>query len=86
MLGGPALYTYIGGIPDTLQKLRSRYQRLCAGSPDPDRGRRTRPEALVLRVNRPLPPYSFVDAPSSQRVEGGMAAASGTASASRDGN
>jgi GNAT acetyltransferase-like protein len=35
VLGDPALYTYIGGIPAILQELRSRYQRLCAGSPDP---------------------------------------------------
>ncbi|MFE0385062.1 GvpL/GvpF family gas vesicle protein [Streptomyces bungoensis] len=36
---------------------------------------------LVLRVNGPLPPYSFVDAPSSrQQAEGGTAEAFGTAS------
>lgn len=35
VLGDPALHTYIGGTPDTLQELRSRYQRLCADSPDP---------------------------------------------------
>ncbi|MFH8701350.1 GvpL/GvpF family gas vesicle protein [Streptomyces chartreusis] len=34
---------------------------------------------LELRVNGPLPPYSFVDTPSSQQTEGGTAAAFGTA-------
>lgn len=35
VLSDPALHTYIGGIPDTPQALRSRYQRMVAGSPDP---------------------------------------------------
>jgi RimJ/RimL family protein N-acetyltransferase len=35
VLSDPALYTYIGGAPDTAQVLRSRYQRMTAGSPDP---------------------------------------------------
>jgi RimJ/RimL family protein N-acetyltransferase len=35
VLSDPALHTYIGGTPDTPQALRSRYQRLVAGSPDP---------------------------------------------------
>ncbi|KUL47601.1 GCN5 family acetyltransferase [Streptomyces violaceusniger] len=35
VLSDPALYTFIGGTPDTPQALHSRYQRLTAGSPDP---------------------------------------------------
>lgn len=35
VLADPALHTYIGGTPDTPEQLRSRYQRLCVGSPDP---------------------------------------------------
>jgi RimJ/RimL family protein N-acetyltransferase len=35
VLSDPALYTFIGGAPDTPQALRSRYRRLAAGSPDP---------------------------------------------------
>jgi RimJ/RimL family protein N-acetyltransferase len=35
VLSDPALHTFIGGIPDTLEALRSRYQRMVAGSPDP---------------------------------------------------
>ncbi|MFF9484079.1 GNAT family N-acetyltransferase [Streptomyces sp. NPDC014676] len=35
VLSDPALHTFIGGTPDTAQALRSRYQRMTAGSPDP---------------------------------------------------
>ncbi|MFC9133348.1 GNAT family N-acetyltransferase [Streptomyces sp. NPDC057099] len=35
VLSDPALYAFIGGTPHTPQALRSRYQRLTAGSPDP---------------------------------------------------
>ncbi|MET8953313.1 GNAT family N-acetyltransferase [Streptomyces sp. NPDC004393] len=35
VLSDPALHTFIGGTPDTLEALRSRYQRMTAGSPDP---------------------------------------------------
>lgn len=35
VLSDPALHTFIGGVPDTPEALRSRYQRLTAGSPDP---------------------------------------------------
>ncbi|ARF52821.1 GNAT family N-acetyltransferase [Streptomyces gilvosporeus] len=35
VLSDPALHTFIGGSPDTPQALRSRYQRMTAGSPDP---------------------------------------------------
>ncbi|MEW2501230.1 GNAT family N-acetyltransferase [Amycolatopsis sp. NPDC047767] len=35
VLADPALHTFIGGTPDTPEALRSRYQRLTAGSPDP---------------------------------------------------
>lgn len=35
VLSDPALHTFIGGTPDTPQALRSRYQRMVAGSPDP---------------------------------------------------
>lgn len=35
VLSDPALHTFTGGTPDTLQALRSRYQRMTAGSPDP---------------------------------------------------
>jgi RimJ/RimL family protein N-acetyltransferase len=36
VLSEPALYAFIGGAPDTARALRSRYQRMTAGSPDPD--------------------------------------------------
>ncbi|MEE4546606.1 GNAT family N-acetyltransferase [Streptomyces sp. V4-01] len=36
VLGDPALHTFIGGAPDTPRSLRSRYERMTAGSPDPD--------------------------------------------------
>lgn len=35
VLSDPALHTFIGGAPDTLEALRSRYQRMTDGSPDP---------------------------------------------------
>ncbi|WIX79111.1 GNAT family N-acetyltransferase [Amycolatopsis carbonis] len=35
VLADPALHTFIGGTPDTPEALRSRYERLTAGSPDP---------------------------------------------------
>ncbi|MFD9462109.1 GNAT family N-acetyltransferase [Streptomyces sp. NPDC060027] len=35
VLSDPALHTFIGGEPSTPQALRSRYERLVAGSPDP---------------------------------------------------
>ncbi|MEV7678140.1 GNAT family N-acetyltransferase [Streptomyces sp. NPDC088341] len=35
VLSDPALRTFIGGTPDTPQALRSRYQRMTAGSPYP---------------------------------------------------
>ncbi|MEV1066842.1 GNAT family N-acetyltransferase [Streptomyces sp. NPDC050263] len=35
VLADPALHTFIGGEPGTPQALRSRYERLVAGSPDP---------------------------------------------------
>ncbi|MEV6993685.1 GNAT family N-acetyltransferase [Streptomyces sp. NPDC093228] len=35
VLSDPALHAFIGGTPDTLHALRSRYQRMTAGSPDP---------------------------------------------------
>ncbi|MEF9903046.1 GNAT family N-acetyltransferase [Streptomyces sp. P9-A2] len=35
VLSDPALHTFTGGAPDTPQALRSRYQRMTAGSPDP---------------------------------------------------
>ncbi|AQW48419.1 GNAT family N-acetyltransferase [Streptomyces violaceusniger] len=35
VLSDPALRTFIGGTPETPQALRSRYQRMTAGSPDP---------------------------------------------------
>lgn len=35
VLSDPALHTFIGGAPDTEQGLRSRYQRITTGSPDP---------------------------------------------------
>jgi RimJ/RimL family protein N-acetyltransferase len=35
VLSDPALHTFTGGAPDTPQALRSRYQRMIAGSPDP---------------------------------------------------
>ncbi|WP_046731426.1 GvpL/GvpF family gas vesicle protein [Streptomyces humi] len=40
---------------------------------------------LELRVNGPLPPYSFVDTPSSRQVDGGTAEAFGAAAAQPDG-
>lgn len=36
---------------------------------------------LELRVNGPLPPYSFVDIPASQQAEGGAAETFGAAAA-----
>ncbi|MEV0694028.1 GNAT family N-acetyltransferase [Streptomyces sp. NPDC050388] len=35
VLSDPALHTFTGGTPDTPHTLRSRYQRMTAGSPDP---------------------------------------------------
>ncbi|MFF9809714.1 GNAT family N-acetyltransferase [Streptomyces coeruleorubidus] len=35
VLSDPALHAFIGGTPDTPRTLRSRYQRMTAGSPDP---------------------------------------------------
>jgi RimJ/RimL family protein N-acetyltransferase len=35
VLSDPALHTFIGGTPDTVEALRSRYRRITAGSPDP---------------------------------------------------
>lgn len=35
VLSDPTLHTYIGGAPDSLAALRSRYRRMTAGSPDP---------------------------------------------------
>ncbi|PRX99622.1 GNAT family N-acetyltransferase [Allonocardiopsis opalescens] len=35
VLSDPALHSFIGGGPDDVQALRSRYRRLAAGSPDP---------------------------------------------------
>ncbi|MFD9000506.1 GNAT family N-acetyltransferase [Streptomyces sp. NPDC059582] len=35
VLADPALHAFIGGSPDTAEALRSRYERLVAGSPDP---------------------------------------------------
>ncbi|MEU4671059.1 GNAT family N-acetyltransferase [Amycolatopsis sp. NPDC023774] len=35
VLSDPALHTFIGGTPDTPEALRSRYERMTAGSPDP---------------------------------------------------
>ncbi|MCF3961092.1 GNAT family N-acetyltransferase [Streptomyces fuscigenes] len=35
LLGDPALHTFIGGTPLEPSALRSRYERLTAGSPDP---------------------------------------------------
>ncbi|WP_030175860.1 GNAT family N-acetyltransferase [Streptomyces sp. NRRL S-813] len=35
VLSDPDLHTFIGGAPATAQALRSRYERLVAGSPDP---------------------------------------------------
>jgi RimJ/RimL family protein N-acetyltransferase len=35
VLSDPALHTFIGGTPDAPEALRSRYQRMVAGSPDP---------------------------------------------------
>ncbi|MET9761818.1 GvpL/GvpF family gas vesicle protein [Streptomyces sp. NPDC006372] len=49
-----------------------------------DEFRREHPH-LELRVNGPLPPYSFVDTPSSQQAEGGTAEAFGAAAAQPDG-
>lgn len=36
VLSDPALHTFIGGEPATPQALHERYERLVAGSPDPD--------------------------------------------------
>lgn len=35
VLSDPALHVFIGGVPHSPQALRSRYERLVAGSPDP---------------------------------------------------
>jgi RimJ/RimL family protein N-acetyltransferase len=35
VLGDPALHTFIGGAPETLDELRARYARWASGSPDP---------------------------------------------------
>ncbi|RPK70940.1 hypothetical protein EES45_35205 [Streptomyces sp. ADI97-07] len=35
VLSDPALHTFIGGTPDGAPVLRSRYQRMSAGSPGP---------------------------------------------------
>jgi RimJ/RimL family protein N-acetyltransferase len=35
VLSDPALHTFTGGTPDTVQGLYSRYRRMTAGSPDP---------------------------------------------------
>jgi RimJ/RimL family protein N-acetyltransferase len=35
VLSDPALHAFIGGVPDTPQTLRARYERMTAGSPDP---------------------------------------------------
>lgn len=35
VLSDPALHRFIGGSPDTPHALRSRYERMTAGSPDP---------------------------------------------------
>ncbi|MFZ3555262.1 GNAT family N-acetyltransferase [Streptomyces sp. BH055] len=35
VLADPALHTFIGGAPDTVEELRARYRRMLAGSPDP---------------------------------------------------
>ncbi|WP_245703566.1 GNAT family N-acetyltransferase [Streptomyces lushanensis] len=35
VLSDPALHTFIGGSPATVEELRARYVRLVAGSPDP---------------------------------------------------
>lgn len=35
VLSDPTLHTFIGGTPDTPEALRSRYQRMIAGSPEP---------------------------------------------------
>ncbi|WP_051450129.1 GNAT family N-acetyltransferase [Actinospica robiniae] len=35
VLADPALHAFIGGAPDTPAALRSRYERLAAGAPDP---------------------------------------------------
>ncbi|MET7617515.1 GNAT family N-acetyltransferase [Streptomyces sp. NPDC005408] len=34
-LADPSLHTFIGGTPDTVNALRSRYARMLAGAPDP---------------------------------------------------
>ena len=49
-----------------------------------DELRRQQPH-LELRVNGPLPPYSFVDPPSSQQAEGGTAEAFGASAARPNG-
>lgn len=36
VLSDPALHKYIGGAPDSPQALHARYERLKAGSPDPE--------------------------------------------------
>ncbi|WP_405605868.1 GNAT family N-acetyltransferase [Streptomyces sp. NBC_01410] len=34
-LADPSLHTFVGGAPDTVEALRSRYARMLAGAPDP---------------------------------------------------
>ena len=36
VLSDPGLHAFIGGSPESVEGLRSRYERLVAGSPDPD--------------------------------------------------
>ncbi|MGW2343159.1 GNAT family N-acetyltransferase [Streptomyces sp. NPDC001661] len=36
VLADPALHTFIGGTPDTVDELRARYRRMLAGAPEPD--------------------------------------------------
>ncbi|GAQ56273.1 GNAT family N-acetyltransferase [Streptomyces acidiscabies] len=36
VLADPALHTFIGGAPQTVDELRARYRRLVTGSPEPD--------------------------------------------------
>lgn len=35
VLSDPALHDFIGGLPDTPEELRARYERITKGSPDP---------------------------------------------------
>ncbi|MGW0938765.1 GNAT family N-acetyltransferase [Streptomyces sp. NPDC002666] len=36
VLADPALYAFTGGAPESAERLRARYERQTAGSPDPD--------------------------------------------------